>query len=99
MNRGLEQTFSREKNLGTIIRDGMDIGLCVIDRTRKKIEYSGAFFPLYLIRENNLIEIKGDKLIIGMNPSGISYTNHQLDIREEDILYIFSDGYVDQWGH
>jgi serine phosphatase RsbU (regulator of sigma subunit) len=98
MNRGLEKTFSREKNLGTIIRDGMDIGLCVIDRNRKKIEYSGAFFPLYLIRENNLIEIKGDKLIIGMNPSGLSYTNHELDIRKDDILYIFSDGYVDQFG-
>jgi serine phosphatase RsbU (regulator of sigma subunit) len=98
MNRGLEKTFSREKNIGTIIRDGMDIGLCVIDRKRKKIGYSGAFFPLYLIRDNNLIEIKGDKLIIGMNPAGLKYTNHELDIREDDILYIFSDGYVDQFG-
>lgn len=98
LNRALEKTFSREKNLGTIIRDGMDIGLCVIDKKNKTIKYSGAFFPLYLIRENNLIEIKGDKLIIGMNPSGLSYTNHDIDIREEDILYIFSDGYVDQFG-
>ncbi len=68
MNRGLEKTFSREKNIGTIIRDGMDIGLCVIDRKRKKIEYAGAFLPLYLIREGNLIEIAADKIIIGMNP-------------------------------
>jgi len=98
MNRGLEKTFSREKNIGTIIRDGMDIGLCVIDRKRKKIEYSGAFFPLYLIRDNSLTEIKGDKLIIGMNPAGLSYTNHELDIMENDIFYIFSDGYVDQFG-
>jgi serine phosphatase RsbU (regulator of sigma subunit) len=43
MNKGLEKTFSREKNIGTIIRDGMDIGLCVIDRKRKKVEYAGAF--------------------------------------------------------
>ncbi len=98
MNKGLEKTFSREKNIGTIIRDGMDIGLCVIDRKRKKIEYSGAFFPLYLIRENSLIEIKGDKLIIGMNSADLRYTNHEIDIREDDILYIFSDGYVDQFG-
>lgn len=98
LNKDLEKTFSREKNIGTIIRDGMDIGLCVIDKDRKKIEYSGAFFPLYLIRDNSLIEIKGDKLIIGMNPSGISYTNHEIDLNEDDILYIFSDGYVDQFG-
>jgi serine phosphatase RsbU (regulator of sigma subunit) len=98
MNKELEKTFSRQKNIGTIIRDGMDIGLCAIDMKTKKLEYSGAFFPLYLFRSNSLIEIKGDKLIIGMNPSGMEYTNNEIDLREDDILYIFSDGYVDQFG-
>ena len=98
LNKGLEKTFSREKNIGTIIRDGMDIGLCVIDVKRKKIGYSGAFFPLYLFRNNSLIEIKGNKLIIGMNPEGISYADHEEDLMDDDILYIFSDGYVDQFG-
>jgi serine phosphatase RsbU (regulator of sigma subunit) len=98
LNKGLEKTFSREKNIGTIIRDGMDIGLCVIDTDKKKIEYAGAFFPLYLIRNNSLIEMKGDKLIIGMNPSGQAYNNHEIDLMDDDILYLFSDGYVDQFG-
>ncbi|TAL66152.1 MAG: hypothetical protein EPN88_08935 [Bacteroidetes bacterium] len=98
LDRGLEKTFSREKNIGTIIRDGMDIGLCVIDRRRKKIEYAGAFFPLYLIRNNSLIEVKGDKIIIGMNPGGAKYTDHELDLMDDDIFYMFSDGYVDQFG-
>jgi serine phosphatase RsbU (regulator of sigma subunit) len=98
MNKGLEKTFSREKNIGTIIRDGMDIGLCVIDKKKKKINYAGAFFPLYLIRDNSLIELKGDKIIIGMNPEGSLYTDHDLNLMEDDILYIFSDGYVDQFG-
>ena len=98
LNKGLEKTFSREKNIGTIIRDGMDIGLCVIDKNRKKLLYGGAFFQLYLIRDNSLIEIKGDKIIIGMNPEGVSYTDHELDLKEDDIIYIFSDGYVDQFG-
>lgn len=98
LNKGLERTFSREKNIGTIIRDGMDIGLCVVDRRKKKIEYSGAFFPLYLIRDNALIVFKDDKLIIGMNPENIPYTNHELDLQENDMFYIFSDGYVDQFG-
>jgi hypothetical protein len=40
----------------------MDLGLCVIDRKRKKIEYAGAFFPMYLIRDNTLTEIKGINL-------------------------------------
>jgi serine phosphatase RsbU (regulator of sigma subunit) len=98
MNRGLEKTFSREKNIGTIIRDGMDIGLCVIDRKRKKVEYAGAFMPLYLIRDGSLVDIIADKIIIGMNPEGRPYTDHEIDLLENDIFYIFSDGYVDQFG-
>lgn len=98
MNKGLEKTFSREKNIGTIIRDGMDIGLCVIDRIRKRVQYAGAFFPLYLIRNGSLVEILADKIIIGMNPDGLPYTDHEIDLMEDDIFYIFSDGYVDQFG-
>jgi serine phosphatase RsbU (regulator of sigma subunit) len=98
LNRELEKTFSREKNIGTIIRDGMDIGLCVIDRQLNKLEYAGAFFPLYLIRDNTLMEMKDDKLIIGMNPAGIPYTNHEIDLKKGDMFYIFSDGYPDQFG-
>lgn len=98
LNRELEKTFSREKNIGTIIRDGMDIGLCVVDRRLKKLEYAGAFFPLYLIRDNTLIELKDDKIIIGMNPSDAAYTNHEIDLKDGDMFYIFSDGYPDQFG-
>jgi serine phosphatase RsbU (regulator of sigma subunit) len=98
MNKGLEKTFSREKNIGTIIRDGMDIGLCVIDRKRKKLEYAGAFFPLYLIRNGSLVETSADKIIIGMNPEELPYTDHEIDLLDDDIFYIFSDGYVDQFG-
>ena len=98
LNRSLEQTFSREKNIGTIIRDGMDVSLCVIDKKNRKLEYAGAFLPLYRIRNNSLHEIKPDKLIIGMNPEGIEYQNHEVDIMEDDIFYLFSDGYADQFG-
>jgi serine phosphatase RsbU (regulator of sigma subunit) len=98
LNKGLEKTFKSGKNIGTIIRDGMDIGLCVIDKKRKKIIYSGAFFPLYLIRNNSLTEIKGDKIIIGMNQEEVPYSQHEVDILDGDILYIFSDGYIDQFG-
>ena len=98
MNKALEKTFSREKNIGTIIRDGMDIGLCVINKKRKKLEYAGAFLPLYLIREGSLVEISGDKIIIGMNPEGLPYKDHEIDILDDDIFYVFSDGYVDQFG-
>ena len=56
------------------------------------------FFPLYLVRNDTIIEIKGDKIIIGMNPDRVPYTDNEIDLKEDDILYIFSDGYVDQFG-
>lgn len=98
LDKGLEKTFSRGKNIGTIIRDGMDIGICCIDIRQRRVEFSGAFIPLYLIRENSLMEFKGDKIIIGMNPSGNRYTDHTIDLKDDDIFYLFSDGYADQFG-
>lgn len=98
LNKGLEKTFSREKNIGTIIRDGMDIGLVIIEKKKRKLHYAGAFFPLYLIRDGSISEIKGDKIIIGMNPEGLPYTDHVTELEDNDIIYIFSDGYVDQFG-
>lgn len=98
MSMGLGKTFSREKNPGDLIRDGMDIGLCVVDRKKRIIEYAGAFFPLYIIRDNRLIDLKGDKYTLGMKGDEVSYTNTGVEIRENDIVYLFSDGYVDQFG-
>lgn len=98
LSRELQKTFNGGKNVGAVIRDGMDIGLCMIDKQNRKLEFAGAFFPLYLIRDYNLIVIKGDKLIIGMNQSGAKYTCHEMNLRKDDMLYLFSDGYVDQFG-
>jgi serine phosphatase RsbU (regulator of sigma subunit) len=98
LSKGLEKIFSREKNAGTIIHDGMDISICVIDRKKKKMEFSGAFLPLYIIRDNRLIELKGDKLIIGMTPPDKSYTNVEMELMKDDMIYLFTDGYIDQFG-
>jgi serine phosphatase RsbU (regulator of sigma subunit) len=98
MSKSLEKTFNREKNIGTTIHDGMDIGICVVDRENRKIQFAGAFFPLYIIRDNRLIEFKGDKNILGETGKGVSFTNNEIAMMEDDMLYLFSDGYVDQFG-
>ena len=98
MSKALEKTFSREKNVGSIINDGMDIGICVVDRLKRKIQFAGAFFPLYIIRDNRMIEFKGDKYALGMTAEGVFYTNNEMDLLEDDIMYLFSDGYIDQFG-
>ena len=98
MNEALGETFSREKNTRTVIRDGMDIGICSIDLKRRKIGFAGALFPLFIIREKRLIEIKGDRFTLGVTPAGATFRTNELDLLEGDMLYLFSDGYVDQFG-
>jgi len=82
-------------------RDGMDIALCVIDTKNKIIEYSGANRPLWIIKakSNEILEIKATKKAIGgftENEQIFDYNNIQL--ASGDSIYLFSDGYVDQFG-
>lgn len=79
-------------------RDGMELGLCILDYSKRKLQYSGAFRPLYLVRDHNLTEIKGDKMPIGIYDEHHSFTCHEQHLQEKDTLYLFSDGYVDQIG-
>ncbi len=80
-------------------KDGMDIALCVVDLDEMKMEYSGAFNPLYLIRNGHLTEIRGDKMPIGINAVvEKSFANHDIKLEMGDLMYIFSDGYPDQFG-
>ena len=80
-------------------KDGMDIALCIIDPDNFKMQYSGAYNPLYLIRNQEFISLKADRMPIGIHiiEKG-SFTNHEIDIQKGDIVYIFTDGYIDQFG-
>ena len=70
-------------------KDGMDIALCVINTKSKSMQYSGAYNPLYLIRNNELIHIKGDRMPIGIHPKEKeSFTNHEFKILKDDSCVI-----------
>lgn len=80
-------------------QDGMDLALCVIDRKSMTLEFSGAFNPLYISRGGDISEIRGDRMPIGIHMKHhMPFTLHKSDIRKDDIIYLFSDGYVDQFG-
>ncbi|MCK4664270.1 MAG: tetratricopeptide repeat protein [Bacteroidales bacterium] len=79
--------------------DGMDIALCIIDKKKNHIQFSGANNPLYIIRNNDLIEIEGNKMPIGIYSSDIGlFSNVDVPLKKNDVLYLFSDGYADQFG-
>ncbi len=89
------------------IKDGMDIALCLYNPASMVLEYSGANNPLWIIRrrmdgENStagldFIEIRADKQPIGMSEDNHPFTNHEIKLNRGDIIYIFSDGYADQF--
>jgi phosphoserine phosphatase RsbU/P len=92
--RSLGQTGQRDET-----KDGMEMALCVVDLDSKQLQFSGAFRPLYLIRNKELIVIKGDRMPIGIyNEEEVSFTNKEMQVRENDVFYLFTDGYVDQIG-
>ena len=77
----------------------MDIAICSIDHKKMLLEYSGAYNPLYLVRDNEILITKGDKFAIGsFNPYTKSYTTHKIPLLKGDVIYVFSDGYADQFG-
>lgn len=81
------------------MRDGMDIGLCSIDQQNMKLEFSGAYNPCYIIRKGELFQLKGDRCSIGSKEAYInSYKNHEFNLERGDSIYLFSDGYADQFG-
>jgi len=80
-------------------KDGMDMMLCCIDRKNKKLSFSGANNPLYVIRKGELKEFKGNKQPIGVYGDELKpFTNQELDLQAGDLIYLFSDGYPDQFG-
>ena len=80
----------------TGVRDGMDIALCVIEG--ETLQYAGANNPLWLIRNNELFEFKADKQPVGNFEHPKPYQTHEIALQKGDIIYIFSDGFADQFG-
>ncbi len=78
------------------VKDGMDIALCAIEGNT--LQYAGAHNPLWIIRNNEIIETKANKQPIGKFDNPLPYTTHTFELQKGDCIYIFSDGYVDQFG-
>ena len=80
-------------------KDGMDIALCIIDTDTNIIQFSAAYNPLIIFRNNEMLEFKGDKMPIGIHLGEMKeFTNYEIQGIENDNLYMFSDGYIDQFG-
>ncbi len=80
------------------IQDGMDISICALNTKTKTLEWAGANNSLLLISNGKLVETKADKQCIGFNDNLKPFTNHQFNLQPDTSIYLFTDGYADQFG-
>ncbi len=79
--------------------DGIDLSLVVLDLKSKELQFSGANNPLYIVRNRELTEFKGDRMPIGIHSLlDKPFTNHKIEVKKDDLIYMFSDGFIDQFG-
>lgn len=97
LNREVALTLHQKGE--NIVNDGMDIALVSYSGLTGQLEYAGAFNPLVVARKGEIIEIKADRFAIGRSTgTEKKFTNHNFALEKGDMLYLFSDGYADQFG-
>ncbi len=80
-------------------QDGMDMTICKIDMHNRKIQFAAAMNSLILIRDNEIIEFDADEMPVGVYvKDNKSFTHKEIEIKENDVFYMYSDGYADQIG-
>jgi len=91
----LHQTYQE-----SAVRDGMDVSLCVIDKATQKMNFAGAFNSIYVIRNNEIEELIPDKQPVGayIEDNIKPFKNQYYQLMPNDCIYMFTDGYADQFG-
>jgi CheY-like chemotaxis protein/tetratricopeptide (TPR) repeat protein len=94
VTRSLHQKGRREEP-----KDGMDMALCIIDFEENKLQFAGARNPLLIIRNGEIIHYKADRMSVSYSHKmNIPFTRYNINLEVNDALYIFTDGYYDQFG-
>ena len=98
---GLDEELNRAVNTNqeATFNDGMDVSLIRVDKTTNELVFAGAFRNLLIVRDNDIIELKGSRYPIGFY-SGIEKIFEEINfkLQSKDALYLFTDGFIDQFG-
>ena len=102
------QTFAQS---GQNVKDGMDISMCVKEKSSGKVFFAGANNPVWIIRQGQpdndkatelngfwLDEVKGNKQPVGVHYDQKDFTSKELTLNQGEIIYLFTDGFADQFG-
>ncbi|MCK5136670.1 MAG: transporter substrate-binding domain-containing protein [Bacteroidales bacterium] len=91
------ETLHQKGDPGTA-KDGMDMVVCKFSRKDRKLLFAGANNPLYLVRDGDLTEYKTDKMPVSIHLVMTPFNGQEIQLKPGDAIYLFSDGYADQFG-
>ncbi|MFN8254474.1 MAG: two-component regulator propeller domain-containing protein [Bacteroidales bacterium] len=98
LRKQIKKSLHQTGKLGEA-EDGIDMALCAFDTKSMVLQYAGAMNPLYLIKNGELEEIMADRMPVGFYPNEkTGFTNHEIQLKTNDLFYLFSDGITDQFG-
>lgn len=97
MSKSLVELLSKNNQEGEV-KDGMDLSLIVLHKTKGYLEYAGAFNPMYILRNNSIETIDADRCSLGASSHTDGYKTQRVVIEKGDKFYLFSDGFADQFG-
>ncbi|MFI5204697.1 MAG: PP2C family protein-serine/threonine phosphatase, partial [Flavobacteriales bacterium] len=98
LDKARELVVESFENSESTVQDGMDISLCVLNKETKSLQWAGANNPLWIIRDGKVISYKADKQPIGVYAGMKPFTTHNIPLQKGDCLYMFTDGFQDQFG-
>lgn len=100
LNNLVKQTLRQGENLSNRVKDGMDIAICAYDKKENKLWYAGANMPLYVVSNSGDLKVyKADKAAIGgYTNENFQFTKNEILMEDHDWIYLFSDGFADQFG-
>jgi ligand-binding sensor domain-containing protein/serine phosphatase RsbU (regulator of sigma subunit) len=99
LHRGVQSALKQGSSV-VDTSDGMDVSICTVDIEKRELQFSGAYRPLFIINYNDFEKIEGNKFPIGGSQLDADrvFTNHTRFLKKGDTIYMFSDGYADQFG-
>jgi serine phosphatase RsbU (regulator of sigma subunit) len=98
LDKARELVIATFDKSGENVMDGMDISLCALSINTLQLQWAGANNPLWLIKDGQLLETKANKQPIGRHPNPVPFTTHSFKLHRSDSIYLFSDGFADQFG-
>ena len=99
VNEWLTQALHQSYNAASM-RDGMDVSICTINKKTKVMQFAGAFNSGYMVKDGVIIEMPADKKPVGafIEDDITAFTSKEYQLTGNETIYLFSDGYADQFG-